>query len=200
MHFGHIKPTLEIISQLGLSEVRLLPCRVSPFKDATVASPRHRLEMLQLVAANVPELIIDQRELLRDTPSYTYNSVVEMREECEDCAICWLLGEDAFYSLPGWYRATELVRLCHLIVSVRTGNTVSDRNAVLQTLNINQCEDSSQLAAKSGGLVLFANTTPVAVSSTEIRQRIKAGQSPKYLLPGSVWNYIKRNRLYGYTE
>lgn len=197
VHFGHIKPTLEIVSLLGLSRLLLMPCKISPLKKTTLASSRHRVNMLHLIADNVPEFSVDERELHRPSPSYSVDTVQEVQAEYPDCSICWIMGLDSFYSLPAWHRVSDFLQSCHVIVTLRNGVAQNDRDQMMNRLNVLPCNDLNQLTNQRGGTVLFLETNAIDISSTQIRDRIANGQSIKYMVPGAVWNYIQRNHLYG---
>ena len=95
VHFGHIKPCLQLAEDFDLASIRLLPCKVSPFKSSPRTTPKasvqHRLNMLSLIASANSLIQVDERELKRETPSYTYLSLREMADEYGDqVTLCWL--------------------------------------------------------------------------------------------------------------
>ena len=81
IHFGHIKPSLELANKYNLDRIILLPCKVSPFKQDTFASAEHRWNMVSMIASNSEVFVADARELERETPSYTYTTLCELRQQ-----------------------------------------------------------------------------------------------------------------------
>ena len=197
IHFGHIKPALELARLYQLESIRLLPCKVSPFKDDTFASSQHRWNMVSIIAAGSNELVADARELERDGPSYTYTTVVELSEELgADVKLFWILGADALNEFPDWYEAEKLMQYCHVLVLNRPGYELPKDAEKLGWLQRYLCEDVNQLEQKDAGCIFISETGMLDISSTRIRELIQAGEQPRFMLPGAVWNYIQRNKLY----
>ena len=122
IHIGHLRMALELKEQLGLDEMRLLPCHQPPHRDAPQVSSAQRAEMLRIALHDCPELQLDERELRRDKPSYTYDTLMELRAELgDDVSLVLCMGADAFSGLPNWYCWQELIRLAHLVVIARPG-------------------------------------------------------------------------------
>lgn len=193
VHFGHIKPALELVRVNRLDKVILLPCKLSPFKQKTHISVAHRWKMLQMVAAQVPQFVADPRELTRDTPSYSYLSVQEISAELGDkCKLFWILGADALVDFPRWYRVDDMMKLCSVLVLSRPGYEIKHNEWLQQHIT----NDNEQFEQHYPGSILVTNTQQYEVSSSKIRSIIQSGQQPKYMLPGGIWNYIKRNQLY----
>lgn len=197
IHFGHIKPNLELVEECGLDHIRLVPCKVSPTKERVYAATHHRWKMLAMVADNVPKFVADPVEIERDTPSYTYETLKMLRESWSaEVRFAWILGMDAFLSFPQWYRANEILDMGHLIVLQRPGFFPPQSGAAKLLMDKHECRDVHELASSRAGCIYFAQSRLLDVSSTQIRAMIQAGDPVKYLLPGSVWNYIQRNQLY----
>jgi nicotinate-nucleotide adenylyltransferase len=110
VHFGHLRPALEVCQDLGLREVRLVPLRQAVHRPQPLASPDQRLAMLRLAVAGEPGLGIDDRELRRVGPSYSYDTLVDLRAElgAEEgiCACCWGPMPSPAFS-PGTGRMTS---------------------------------------------------------------------------------------------
>lgn len=193
VHFGHIKPALELVRTYHLDKVILLPCKLSPFKQKTNTSIAHRWKMLQMVAAQVPQFVADSRELTRDTPSYSFLSIQEISAELgENSKLFWILGADALADFPRWYHVDDMMKLCNVLVLSRPGYEFKHDVWLQQHM----ANDSEQFEHNYPGSILITNTEQFEVSSSKIRSIIQSGQQPRYMLPGGVWNYIKRNKLY----
>lgn len=197
IHFGHIKPSISLAEQFNLQIIRLIPCKVSPFKDKTHASAQDRWNMISVVAGSSDLFVADARELQRETPSYTYLSLRELADEYAGKAkLFFIIGGDALNDLPKWYEAEKILQLCHVLVAPRQGFELTKDPEKLQWLKRYLCDDKSLLENSNYGHIYITDTELIEVSSTQIRQTIKSGDQPRYLLPGGVWNYIRRNQLY----
>jgi len=194
VHFGHIKPALELLSRPQISQVRLMPCRVHPDKGEAGAGARHRLQMLELVAG--AGLVVDGRELERDGVSYTADTLGQLRDEAGgEQPIAFVAGQDTAAKMHTWKCAARLPALAHLIVLARPDCGDCPLPAAWR-----RAEDLAALAASPAGCAYRASNRPFAASSGAIRAMIGRREQPRYLLPGAVWNYIRRHRLYGWNE
>ncbi len=201
IHFGHIKPCLELAEKFHLSCIRLIPCKVSPFKDDTHASAQHRWNMVSMVAANSELFVADARELERHSPSYTLDTLLEIsRETAPHTTLFWIMGEDALQQFPDWHMPEKIMQCCHILVMRRPGFRLARETKNTQWLSRYLCEDITQLEKKDYGHIFITETQMFDISSTQIRATLQAGQQPRYMLPGNVWNYIKRHHLYQYQE
>src|SRR5699024_4563080 len=102
IHFGHLRPALELRDVLALDEVLFVPTRTPPHRGAPVASPAARLGMVERAIAGVPGFVLDRRELERDGPSFTVDTLAALRHERPEAQLILLLGMDAFLGLAGW--------------------------------------------------------------------------------------------------
>jgi nicotinate-nucleotide adenylyltransferase len=196
IHIGHLRMALELKEQLGLDEMRLLPCHQPPHRDAPQVSSTQRVEMLRIALQDCPELQLDERELQRDKPSYTYDTLLELRAELGDeVSLVLCMGEDAYAGLPNWYCWQELIRLAHIVVIARPGWAIPESGDARDLLNKQQRELKS-LDCEPAGSIVLQSPRLLPISATEIRQQIQAGKSAQFLVPDAVWNYIKANQLY----
>lgn len=196
VHIGHLRMALELKEQLGLDEMRLLPCHQPPHRDAPQVSSAQRAEMLRIALQDCPELQLDERELQRDKPSYTYDTLLELRAELGgEVSLVLCMGEDAFAGLPNWYCWQELIRLAHIVVIARPGWAIPDSGDARDLLNKYEREPKS-LSYEAAGSIVLHSPRLLPISATEIRQQIQAGTSAQFLVSDAVWNYIKAKQLY----
>ncbi len=197
VHYGHLRSALELVEHLGLAQLRLMPCAVPPHRDAPDCSAEHRAAMVELAVAGEPRLACDRRELARSGPSYTIDSIAELREELgPDRSLCLVMGFDAVDKLDTWHRWQDLLEYCHIVIIARPGWLLPERGVVADWLRRHRTDDVEQLAARPAGLVLVETLRPLAIASTDIRAELAAGRSARYLLPGAVLDYIESNGLY----
>lgn len=196
IHFGHLRPALAARQALRLGELRLLPNRVPPHRASPLCTPEQRLAMVRLAAAEF-DLVVDERELHRDRPSWTIDTLEELRRELPDTPLCFLMGMDSLLSLPSWHRWDELLNLAHLVVSLRPGWDLKEADPRVRDLLARHV--TTEVAAIHGqraGQIWLAHNAPLALSSTGIRALLAVGKSPGDLLPRSVADYIRQQGLY----
>lgn len=197
VHYGHLRSALELVEVLGLRELRLMPCAVPPHRDAPGCSARDRAAMVELAVAGEPRLRCDNRELRRAGASYTIDSLLEIRQELgEGHSLCMVMGCDALLGITGWRRWEELLDAAHIVVVARPGWHLPTTGDVAQWLERHRSDDNAVLRLAPAGRVLVRQLRPLAISSTEIRQLLAEGRSPRFLLPGPVLDYIQERQLY----
>jgi len=120
VHIGHLRSALEVADALALDELRVMPNARPPHRDTPQVSPQQRLEMVRLAVEGITPLVVDDRELKRDKPSYTVDTLELMRAElAADDQLFLLLGLDSFCGLPSWHRWEDLLQHCHILVLQR---------------------------------------------------------------------------------
>jgi len=196
IHIGHLRMALEIKQQLQLDEMRLLPCYLPPHRPAPGATAEARVAMLNLAVQDCAELVVDKRELQRDKPSYTYDTLCELRAELgEQTSICLCMGMDSFATLDTWHHWDQLLQLAHIIVVARPGWFLPESGAVADLLNLHRNE-TGVIAQQAAGAIVMLEQRLLPISATDIRAQIRDGKSPQFLVPDGVWNYIRSNVLY----
>jgi len=192
VHFGHLRPAVEVRAALALEALRLLPCRVSPTRDEPAAGGEARLRMLQLAVDGEPDLVVDGRELDRPPPSYTADTLAEMRAETSDACLHFIMGADAFAGFDRWHRWREVLELAHLVVTHRPGVSL-EAPAVLRDRVTDNADD---LVDTPSGRILLQPVTQLDFSATAIRRLAAAGGDLRYTMPAAVRHYIDREKLY----
>jgi nicotinate-nucleotide adenylyltransferase len=182
IHNGHLSLAIEMVEKRGLDEVWFCPARISPFKQGEKAlDAEQRLAMVKIAIAKIPFFRAIEIEIRREGPSYTYDTVVELQKEPIQLAL--ILGEDALNGFSRWHRVEDLVQRVPLLIGSRSGK-----------VNPHALEGSpTVLKAISEGLTV---TREMAISATEIRERLKSRQICDPLLPKEVLDYIEKHHLY----
>ena len=196
IHHGHLRIALELYQRLNWQEIRLIPCQIPVLAKKAYATPKQRVAMLQLATANQAGLIIDERELKRTTPSYTIETLISLRAEFPHTPLCLIMGYDALLSLEQWYRWQELLEYAHFVVIPRPTYNIPANGTIVDLLQKHGITDAKRLGEQKAGLILVAELAPLAISSTNIREHIAQGYSPRYLIPDAVWDYIQQENLY----
>ncbi|MGY2339362.1 nicotinate-nucleotide adenylyltransferase [Pseudomonas sp. SDO5532_S415] len=196
VHVGHLRGALEVAESLALDELRLVPSARPPHRDTPQVSAKDRLAMVKCAVAGVAPLVVDARELQRDKPSYTIDTLELMRAElAADDQVFLLLGWDAFCGLPTWHRWEELLQHCHILVLQRPDADSEPPDALRNLLAARSVSDPLALKGPSGQIA-FVWQTPLAVSATQIRQLLASGKSVRFLVPDAVLAYIDAHGLY----
>lgn len=197
IHYGHLRPALEVLESLQLEEVRFIPCRVPVHRGQPQVTPEQRLALLRLVLADQPGLVADDQELRRATPSYMVDTLLALRAEVgAQVALCLLIGSDAFQHLPTWWRWTELTDLAHIVVMQRPGSRPAWSEELESFVADKLTQQPQQLRQQTAGKILLHPVTQLDISATALRQRLAVGQAVRYLLPDIALAYIQDHRLY----
>lgn len=195
IHIGHLALARTALAALALDQVRFLPSGTSWQKSSVRASPRQRLEMVELALAGEPRLCVDPRETLREGATYTVDSLRELRAELGDeVALVLLLGSDQLHNLHTWHRWRELIELAHLGCTQRERVPLTGLPAEVEALL--QSHGRQTLPDAPAGAIVLFSMPPVPVSSTAIRAQLARGERPDELVPPSVLAYIESRQLY----
>lgn len=197
VHLGHIHMALAAKKRLNLTELRLLPCHQPPHREQPQLTSEQRRHLLQLAIEGMNGLCIDDREMRRSGPSYTVDTLQDLRKEVgADVSIVLLMGADAYASLTQWHQWQKLLKLAHIGVFLRPG-FVLPVSGVLADLLIHST--GRDIEKSRAGSVMVLNQMPIDISATEIRSQLAAGKVPSQLAP-NVYNYIINNQLYKSRE
>jgi len=196
VHVGHLRSAVEVAEALKLDELRLIPSARPPHRRTPQVSAQDRLAMVELAVADADGLVVDDRELQRDTPSYSIDTLESLRRELGATdQLFLLLGWDAFCGLPSWQRWEELLQHCHILVLQRPDADTEAPEALRDLLAARSVNTPSALQGP-GGQIAFIWQTPLAVSATQIRVLLASGKSARFLVPDAVLAYIHAHGLY----
>ncbi len=196
IHIGHLRAAVEVAEQFALDELRLIPSARPPHRGAPQVSAQQRLDMARLAVAGVAPLAVDDRELWRDKPSWTIDTLESLRTELgSDVQLLLLVGWDAFCGLPGWHRWQELLEHCHILVLQRP-DADSDAPEVLRDLLAARSVADPLALRGPAGQIAFVWQMPLAISATQIRERLQHNRSIRFLVPDAVLAYIHEHGLY----
>ena len=197
IHYGHLRSALELLGTLDLAEVRFVPCRIPAHRGTPLVTADQRMALVRLATADQPGFVADDRELLRDGPSYMFDTLLSLREEFgDDAPLSLIVGTDAFRELHTWHRWRELTSLAHIVVMRRPGALQSLPPVLEKFIAPRVIHDAFALRQKPAGGILFQPVTQLNISATQIRALLAHGQSPRYLLPDAVLACIHDRALY----
>jgi len=170
-HIGHLIVADWIREEMNIERVLFIPYFRNKDK-IPVASPKDRLTMISLAIEGWDGFVLDDVEIRRGGISYTIDTVEELLTRGIG-EIYWIIGEDSVDSLTSWKEWEKLIKLVKFVVAPRWGEKGSKKD-----------------------YLIYSNAPRIEISSSLIRERIKAGKSVRFLLPEQVWAYIEEKRLY----
>ncbi len=199
VHYGHLRLAEEAAEQLGLGAVRWIPSGIPGHRGAPQTPAAHRLEMVRLAARDNPRFAVDDAEALGAAPQFTINTLQRLRAELGAALpLVVIIGADQLQRLDTWRAWRELVDLAHFAVAERPGYSLAP-GALPAAVAAEWQRRSAPLAAlhaAPGGRMSTFSSTALAISASDIRRRLAAGASVRYLLPPEVLAYIRTHRLY----
>ncbi|MDE0231575.1 MAG: nicotinate-nucleotide adenylyltransferase [bacterium] len=179
-HLAHLALAEAAYRQLGVSVVEFIPTGTPWWKPSPPPTDaHHRLEMVRRATEGVSYFTVNDCETRREGPSYMADTLETFPSRDE---IFLVVGSDAAQGLRSWMRWEEVVRRARLAVALRPGT------------------DPADVELAVGRPPEWLDFPPMAISSREVRQRIRTGRSIRSLVPGGVWEYIAENRLYAPTD
>lgn len=183
IHLGHIELARAALREYALCEVRVMTGGMPPHKRGKITDAAIRHEMTELALSDEEKIIPYDYEVSKTDYSYTAKTLTELKKLHPDWEIYFIIGEDSLRDLPDWYEPETVVKNCILLVYPRDNN--SDLNKLIN-------ERKKQLDADIRSI-----TAPIVdVSSTDIRNRIKAGKDIDAFVPEKVATFIKEKGLY----
>lgn len=200
VHCGHLRLALEIRERLSLDGVRLLPAPNPRLREAPRADVSQRLELLAAAVEGEPDLQVDARELERDGPTYTVETLESFRREFSDEVLVFIVGMDSFRHLHRWHRWRELLDLAHLVVAHRPGGSLPGAGPVADLLEQHRCNDVAALKSQPAGRIMICEPPLLDISATRIRSLVAGGRSIRFLVPDKVIELINRTRCYTHAE
>ena len=186
-HIGHIQAAKQAVSLLGLSKLLLVPAYAPPHKSALPSNsptPRQRLEMLRIAAADSPKIEVSDLELIREGISYSVETVAQVRRDYPEAELVLFVGTDMFLSFDTWKNPDEILKNASLGVFYR--GEKGERSDIQ--------EKKAELEARGARVYLVQNDV-IPISSTQMR-RLLAFRCAGEFLPEGVLDYVREHRLY----
>ncbi len=195
VHLGHLRLLEQIHGLLPSAKVKVLPNGDPPHREAPQVNAAHRLAMLQLACADLTYVTVDERELHRAGPSYTWLTVQELCSEYPETPIILVLGDDAAKELNTWHQWQALVKAVNILVIARDLEHQSELPKEL-TQHLREVSSVEALENISGGAFFRLACPLLQISSTYIRENLAKKRSNRFLQPESVIKYIFQHQLY----
>ena len=183
-HLGHLLCAQEAYVQLELDAVILMPARIPPHKPVEEEpGAEHRLELCRLAARDDPRFEVSDLEINRPGPSYTVDTLSELHSKAPDNDLFLIVGGDIAAGLAEWHEPERVLSLSTLAVAERSGTPRAAVDDALERL-------------RGGDRARFFRMPTIGISSTLVRERVRAGLPVRYLVPEPVESYIADRELY----
>lgn len=181
-HYGHLQLAKSALKELSLDRIYFVPARRSPMKSSPQSSlPRARISMLKLFIKRIPKFRISTFEINRQSPSYTVDTVQYFRKRYPESDLFFLMGDDSFRTFRKWKKRKKIMEECTLVVGRRYSFARTN------------FPESKEILKRTRWL----RSKMLEISSTDIRSRVRHGQSVYKQIPRLVTRLIRKNRLYG---
>lgn len=200
IHFGHLRPSLELCELLGMEQVRFIPSFIPPHRDVPSTPARLRLEMVRQAISSESRFVVDEREIRRGGASYMVDTLASLRLDFSEHPLCLFIGMDAFVQMHHWHQWQKLLDYSHIVVSQRPDSDFFDPSDWPLEIRLfyqqYKAAKRDELKSSLQGKILFVSVTQLTISSTDIRVRLKNNLSIRYLVPDAVLNLIEYHHLY----
>lgn len=197
VHYGHLDAAEAASAALGLDEVWLIPSHVPPHRQGPVATPFHRFALAALAAATRPRYRVSDIELRRTGPTYTIDTLRRLHKHgWAPTQLFFILGSDAFAEISTWHEFPDVLEAAHFVIIARRGTTLEDAVSRTPALRSRVSAADALSGSSTETRIIVVATDTRDVSATTIRQRRRARESIRDLVPDAVEHHILGHHLY----
>lgn len=184
IHLGHLMIAEMALEAFNLNRVIFVPAKEPPHKEADVIEAKYRLEMVHAAVLDNPNFLVSDVEMKREGKSYTIDTVRYFYNTYGPTTeFFFIAGTDTVQNLPTWKYIEELLDMCEFIGAIRPGAT-EDIGEIIEWFG------------QRGSRIHILEVPEIKLSATDLRYRLREGLSTRYMLPRSVYQYIKRHKIY----
>jgi nicotinate-nucleotide adenylyltransferase len=192
IHYGHLRPALDAMHQLGLAQVRFVPCYQPVHRDQPSTSSALRCQMVEAAIAPQAGFELETCEIERQGPSFMVDTLRYLKTAYDDSDLVLLMGSDAFSHFLNWRDNQSILALANIAVMHRPGETLPEQGAIASLL----AQRLVRTLDKVAGQIVEVEVTQLDVSSTRIRQLVRQAEPIEFLTPRGVIDIIKQHKLY----
>jgi len=200
IHFGHLRAAEEAREILGLDQVLLVPIADPPHKrNRPISGAPQRMAMLRLAIRGHAPFRASPIEIERPGLSFTIDTLRQLRRKHRDAQLVLLMGLDAFAELDTWKEYRALFAIADIAVLSRPPQSVRHPKSQLPVAvqrDFRYAPGRKSLVNSNGNQVFFLSVTALDIAATDIRERVSAGRSIRFLVPPAVERFIRHERLY----
>ena len=194
VHNGHVLTISELLEKLPFEKILVIPNFQPPHRESSQVSYKHRYEMASMAFKGIPKTIVDNRESLRDGPSYAIETVKEIMSEEEGVRVVMIVGSDSFVDIHSWYKWKDLINLVDFVIMKRPDLPLSKNKKAKDLVSVKGFK--KDLFEDSKLNIFEIEVTPFKISSSSIREKIVKGKEIDHLVNTLVKEYIKKHGLY----
>jgi len=196
IHKGHIKIAAQLITDLRLHSIQFIPNKDPMYREKPIADAKHRLAMIRIATMRNPQMIVNDIEIQRPGPTYSIDTIINIRQKIPEQPLCLILGKDSFAQMNTWKSWKDIPNLIHLIIINRPDTPLSYEPWMKKLLKAYEICDSRKLCFSPGGYILQYEIEPMLISATEIRRKLKNAEDTSNELSAEVLRYIQQHHLY----
>ena len=190
IHLGHLHIASQVTTRLGLQQLQFMPCAQPVHRERPCANAAQRCCMIELAIEDQPAFVLNTLELQRGGPSYSIDSLREIRRQNTQNLVL-ILGADAFNGFADWKSPDEILELAHLVVCGRPGFEIDKA-----IYGDHRVEAAGELASRRAGGILALTIDAIDCSSSRVRTALELGNTPRQYLAAKVADYIDEHHLY----
>ena len=184
VHLGHLMIAEMALEAFDLNRVIFVPAKEPPHKETDVIESKYRLEMVRAAGLYNPNFVVSDVEMQRQGKSYTIDTLRYFHDVYgPSTEFFFIAGTDTIQNLPTWKYIEELLDMCQFIGAIRPGAT-------------NDIGESIEWFGQRGSRIHILEVPEMKLSATELRHRLRHGLSTRYMLPRTVYQYIKEHKIY----
>ena len=197
VHSGHLHAAKQIVSELNLEQLNLVPAFKPVHRDVPSANSAQRLEMLSLATVGEDTLLVDSREVSREGPSYSILTLKEYRAEHPDAMLYFIVGTDAINQFDRWYEWQSFLEYTNLVILPRPGFKLDLHPKVAQAFETRWQTNLDDFKSAQSGQIYQSQQAMLTQSATDFRNSLASEQHARTMLHPSVYEYIREHKLYG---
>ena len=194
VHIGHKLVIENLLELIQLDELIVIPNGTPPHKEKRIGET-NKLRMTKLALGHIDKVKIDDREIIKETPSYAFLTFKELQKENPNDTLLWIMGSDSYSKIDTWHRYEEFIEEVNLVILSRPDCPIkkdSFAERLLETRKIDDVKGFENQTCK----ILLLSINPIKLTSTEIRTMISNKNDVSKSLNQDVYKLIKENNLY----
>ena len=191
IHKGHLHIATRVLERLPVQQVQFMPCALPVHRGQPRAFAEQRCSMIELAIDGQSQFVLNRLEIERAGPSYTVDSLREMRGRDQDTRLALILGGDAYNGFAHWKQPDEILELAHLVVCRRPGVECAENG-----FSEHRVDTPETLSEQAAGAILMLDVDAPDCSSSRLRSQLAADEAPDDCLSPAVADYIETQRLY----
>jgi|TARA_B110000003_G_scaffold43250_2_gene40689 nicotinate-nucleotide adenylyltransferase len=194
VHIGHKLVIENLLELIKLDELIVIPNGTPPHKEKRIGET-NKLRMTKLALGHIDKVKIDDREIIKETPSYAFLTFKELQKENPNDTLLWIMGSDSYSKIDTWHRYKEFIEEVNLVILSRPDCPIkkdSFAERLLETRKIDDVKGFENQTCK----ILLLSINPIKLTSTEIRTMISNKNDVSKSLNQDVYKLIKENNLY----